>query len=156
MSPAPSRTPLIATDAGFVLDSNVVIERARTPPDGSVVRWFDSVPGDRLYLTPPVYEELQKGVNESAGENRAKQGRWVEETRHQYRWLELPRGKPVFLTEAMARILVDNTGNIPKRLYFDFLIGMIAINHGMTVVTRNEKDFSRPGVTFLNPFRTRG
>ncbi len=156
MSPAPSRTPLIATETGYVLDTNVVIERGRTPPDSSVVRWFDSVPADSLYLTPPVYEELQKGVNESAGENRTKQRQWVEETRHQYRWLELPRGEPVVLTEAMARILVGNTGNIPKRLYFDFLIGMIAINHGMTVVTRNEKDFSRLGVTFLNPFRTRG
>lgn len=54
MSLAPSRTPLIATETGYVLDTNVVIERARTPPDGNVVRWFDSVPADRLYLTPPV------------------------------------------------------------------------------------------------------
>lgn len=156
MSPAPSRTPLIATDAGFVLDTNVVIERGRKPPDSSVVRWFDSVPVDRLYLTPPVYEELQNGVNESGGENRTKQRQWVEETRNQYTWLELPAGVPVIMTEAMARILVDNTGNIPKRLYVDFLIGMIAVNHGMTVVTRNESDFRRLEISFINPFRYRG
>ncbi len=155
MSPVLSRTPLIATETGYVLDTNVVIERGRKPPDSSVVQWFDSVPANRLYLTPPVYEELQNGVNESGGENRTKQRHWVEETRNQYGWLELPAGVPIIMTEAMARILVDNTGNIPKRLYFDFLIGIIAINHGMTVVTRNEKDFRRLGVPFLNPFGTR-
>jgi len=156
MSRAPFRTPSIATDAGYVLDTNIVIERGRKPPDSSVVRWFDSVPVDRLYLTPPVYEELQNGVDESGRENRTKHRQWVEETRNQYGWLELPKGEPVVLTEAMVRILLDNEGNIPRRTYVDFLIGMIAINHGMTVVTRNEKDFRRLGISFLNPFRYRG
>lgn len=155
MSLAPSRTPSIATDAGYVLDTNIVIERGREPPDSSVVRWFDSVPEDRLFLTPPVYEELQNGVDESGRKNRTKQRQWVEETRNQYRWLELPVGRPVIMTEAMAGLLVENSGNIPRNIYVDFLIGMIAINHGMTVVSRNEKDFRRLGIPFINPFRYR-
>lgn len=156
MSPAPSLTPLIATDAGYVLDSNVVIETGKRSPDRNVARWFDSAPRDRLFLTPPVYKELLDGLDESARENPTKRQDWLEEVQTKYGWLELPAGVPVIMTEAMARILVDNTGNIPRGLYFDFLIGMIAINHGMTVVTRNEKDFKRLGVPFLNPFRPRG
>jgi len=144
------------SESGYILDTNIIIERGSFPPDSSVVRWFDSVPQDKLYLTPPVYEELQNGVNESGGENRTKQRQWVEETRIQYGWLELPKGQQIVMTEAMARMLVDNSGNIPRNIYVDFLIGMIAINHEMVVATRNEKDFRRPGIPFVNPFRYRG
>ena len=156
MSQAPSRTPSIATDAGYVLDSNVVIETGKRSPDRNVALWFDSMPRDRLFLTPPVYKELLDGLDESDRENPTRRRDWLEEIQTKYGWLELPKGVPVIMTEAMARILVDNTGNIPKRLYFDFLIGMIAINHGMTVVTRNGKDFRRLGVPFINPFRYQG
>ena len=144
------------SDAGYILDTNIVIERGSNPPDCRVVRWFDSVPRDKLFLTPPVYEELKVGIDETEGENLTRQRQWVEEARSQYGWLELPKGKPVVMTEAMARILLDNEGNIPGKIYVDFLIGMIAINHGMMDVTRNEKDFRRLGVRFTNPFRYRG
>ena len=66
------------------------------------------------------------------------------------------RGQAGHHDGAMAGLLVKNTGNIPRNIYVDFLIGMIAINHGMTVVTRNEKDFRRLGISFINPFRYRG
>ena len=60
------------------------------------------------------------------------------------------------MTDAMARVLVENNGSIPRKIYVDFLIGMIAINHEMVVVTRNEKDFRRLGILFAHPFRFRG
>ena len=144
------------SDAGFVLDTNIVIERGKRSPDRNVIRWFDSVPGDRLFLTPPVYEELLKGIDETDRENPARQRKTLDEFKARYAWLDLPGGRPVIMTEAMAGLLVKNTGNIPRNIYVDFLIGMIAINHGMTVVTRNEKDFRRLGISFINPFRYRG
>lgn len=144
------------TDAGYLLDTNIIIERSRVSPDSRVVRWFDSVPRDRLYLTPPVYEELQKGIDDSDEENPTKHRQWVEKVRHQYAWLELPGGQQIVMTEAMARILLDNNGSIPRKIYVDFLIGMIAINRRVVVATRNEKDFRRLGIPFINPFRYRG
>ena len=63
MNPAPSPTRSTVSDAGYVLDTNIVIERGSKPPDSRVVRWLDSVPRDRLFLTPPVYEELKVGLN---------------------------------------------------------------------------------------------
>ena len=144
------------TDTGYVLDTNIAIEIGRKTPDTKVVRWFDSVQHDRLYLTPPVYEELQNGINETDGENPTRHREWIEAFRKQYRWLELPKGKAIFMTEAMARLLVENDGSIPRRLYYDFLIGLIALNNGMLVVTRNEKHFRDLGIPFINPFRYRG
>ena len=76
--------------------------------------------------------------------------------RKRYGWLALPTGIPIFMTEAMARLLVENDGSIPRRLYYDFLIGLIALNNGMLVVTRNEKHFRDLGIPFINPFRYRG
>ncbi|MCY4526238.1 MAG: PIN domain-containing protein [Anaerolineaceae bacterium] len=144
------------SDAGYVLDTNIVIERGKRSPDRNVIRWFDSVPRDRLFLTPPVYDELLKGIDETDRENPARQRKWLEEFRARYGWLELPGGRPVFMTEGMARVLVENNGSIPKKIYVDFFIGMIAINHEMVVVTRNEKDFRRLGIPFTNPFGFRG
>ncbi|MCE2488841.1 MAG: PIN domain-containing protein [Anaerolineae bacterium] len=144
------------SDAGYVLDTNIVIERGKRSPDHNVIRWFDSVPRDRLFLTPPVYDELLKGIDETDRENPARQRKWLEEFRARYGWLELPGGRPVVMTDAMARVLVENNGSIPRKIYVDFLIGMIAINHEMVVVTRNEKDFRRLGIPFANPFRFRG
>lgn len=140
------------TEPGYVLDTNIIIERGRQPPDAKVVRWFDSVPFDRLYLTPPVYEELLNGIDDSALGNPTRQRQWLAETRKRYKWLELPTGKSIFMTEAMTRILVLHNGNIPRNIYVDFLIGMIAINCGMVVVTRNERDFRSLGVPITNPF----
>ena len=60
------------------------------------------------------------------------------------------------MTEAMVRILLDNDGSIPRKIYVDFLIGMIAVNREVVVATRNEKDFRRLGIPFINPFRYRG
>ena len=121
-----------------------------------VVRWFNSVSLERLFLTPPVYEELLNGIDETSEDNPTRQHVWLEETRKQYKWLDLPEGKSVIMTEAMAQMLVEHRGNIPRKYYPDFRIGMIAINNGMKVATRNEKDFRDLGIPFINPFRYRG
>lgn len=144
------------TDAGYVLDTNIVIERGKRSPDRNVIRWFDSVPRDRLFLTPPVHDEMLKGLDETDRENLARQRKWLEEFRASYGWLELPKGQQIVMTEAMVRILLDNDGSIPRKIYVDFLIGMIAVNREVVVATRNEKDFRRLGIPFINPFRYRG
>ena len=35
----------------------------------------------------------------------------------------------------------------------DSYIAATAIRHGLTVVTGNERDFRRPGISVLNPFK---
>jgi predicted nucleic acid-binding protein len=41
-------------------------------------------------------------------------------------------------------------------LYEDAMIAAIALVHGLTVVTRNVKDFDGFGVALLNPFKYKG
>ena len=93
MNPVPSRTHSIATDAGYVLDTNIVIESGKRSPDRNVIRWFDSLSRDRLFLTPPVYEEMLNGIDETDRENPARQRKWLEEFRGRYGWLDLPQGQ---------------------------------------------------------------
>ncbi|MCP1430677.1 putative nucleic acid-binding protein [Microbacterium foliorum] len=43
--------------------------------------------------------------------------------------------------------------NVPdRRPWADALIAATALHHGLTLVTRNEKDFAIPGLAVVNPF----
>lgn len=39
-----------------------------------------------------------------------------------------------------------------RRPWADALIAATALHHGLTLVTRNEKDFDIPGLAVVNPF----
>ena len=48
----------------------------------------------------------------------------------------------------MARMMVDKQ----HHLLYDVMIAATARLHGLTVATRNEKDFRHLGVDIINPF----
>jgi predicted nucleic acid-binding protein len=49
----------------------------------------------------------------------------------------------------MARMMVGK----PQDLFYDVMIAATARLHGLTVATRNEKDFRHLGVELINPFK---
>lgn len=134
----------------FVLDTNVISELRHGKPNQSpdVRAWAASVSARQLFLSAISILELEKGV------------------------LALERRTPpqgcalrVWLTGVRAafngRILpfTDNTAVLCAGLHIpnprsdrDAMIAATAIEHGMTVVTRNTVDFAGTGVKLINPF----
>lgn len=134
----------------YVLDTNVISElRQGKPKQSAQVRaWAAGQPARQLFLSAISILELEKGV--MALEHRTP-----------------PQGAAlrVWLTGVRAtfagRLLpfTDNTATLCAAMHVpnprsdrDAMIAATALEHGMTVVTRNVADFAGTGVLLVNPF----
>ena len=136
----------------FVLDTNVVSElrKARQgKADANVVAWSQSVDASELFVSAITIMELELGVLAIERKDAA-QGALLRA------WLEqhvLPefvdRTLPVdtAVAQRCARLHVPN-----KRGERDALIAATALVHGMTLATRDIRDFQPTGVDLLNPW----
>ena len=137
----------------YVLDTNVIAElRKTTSPkvDQKVLAWASSVPTASLFLSVITVLELETGTLLVERRDPV-QGAVLRS------WLNthvLPafsdRTLPIdtAVAQRCARLHVPD-----PRSDRDALIAATALVHGMTVVTRNIKDFAPTGVELLNPWK---
>jgi predicted nucleic acid-binding protein len=134
----------------YLLDTNVVSELRRAKPHGAVVAWLEGVEDADLHLSAVTLDEIQAGVEMTRAQDAAK-ALEIEA------WLELVAGTYNVLAadgrvfRAWARLMHGRE----DRLIEDALIAATAIVHGLTVVTRNLRDFRPFGVPTLDPFAAR-
>jgi predicted nucleic acid-binding protein len=136
----------------YVLDTNVISEFRKASigkADRQVVAWANSVPLESMFLSSVCILEMELGTLMMERRD-AMQGAILRA------WLE-----DFVLPSFAERILVVDTPvalrgaalQVPNpRSYRDVLIAATALVHGMTVVTRNVKDFKDTGVALLNPW----
>jgi predicted nucleic acid-binding protein len=128
----------------IVLDTNVVGELARPRPDPRVIDWAGRLTA--VVLSAVTVEEVFFGLS-------AKRNVRIE------RWFEdfLDSDCQVLeITKAIARHAGVLRGQLARRgrprSQADMLIAATAALHGLTLATRNERDFEDCGVTVVNPF----
>ena len=136
----------------FVLDTNVVSElrKVRVGKGADAVsKWAQRVDGASFHISAITIMELEQGILLLLRRDPAQ----AELLRD---WLEAH-----VLTAFAPRILPVDTAiarrcaslHVPNpRAERDALIAATALVHGMTVVTRDERDFVGTGVTILNPW----
>lgn len=133
----------------YLVDTNVLSELRRRQPDVRVAQWMAERPAATLYLSVLTLGELRKGI-EGLTEVRRK--------RRLLDWLEvdLPAyfaGRIVSVDAAVAdrwgRLLAQARRPVPA---IDSLLAATALAHGLTLVTRNLKDFQYPDLQLLNPW----
>jgi len=136
----------------FLLDTNVVSEIRKERSgraDANVIRWAAEADPETLFLSAISLMEVETGVFMAERKNPA-EGRAL---RH---WLEtrlLPQfGKRVLPVDAAVARTCAGLHVPARRPDRDALIAATALVHGMTVVTRNVKDFASTGVAWLNPW----
>jgi len=136
----------------FVLDTNVVSELRKAKAgkaDKNVTAWASKVPPGGLFLSAITILELETGILQVERRDPA-QGAMLRA------WLDahvLPTfaGRVLAIDTAVAQRCARL--HVPDhRADRDALIAATAIEHGMTVVTRNEADFKPTGVKILNPW----
>ena len=132
----------------YLLDTNVVSELRRPRPHGAVVAWLAGVPDEHLYLAAVTIGELQAGVEIAREQDAAKAAEieaWVERVAET--WNVLAMDARAF--RAWARLMHRRSDTLIE----DAMVAATAIVHGLTVVTRNGRDFKALGVATLDPFR---
>ena len=141
----------------FLLDTNVVSELRKVRSGkaaAAVADWAAELPAARLFVSVITIHELEHGLLLAERADPA-QGRvlraWLDES--------VPAAfaeRILPVDEAVARRAAGL--HVPDPAPFrDALIGATALVHGMTVATRNVRDFERfAGLVVINPWEPPG
>jgi predicted nucleic acid-binding protein len=131
----------------YLLDTNIISEIHKPRPHGAVVSWFDGLRDEQVALSAVTLLELQEGIERTRRQDAAKAAAieaWVNEVENSS--FILPMDGRCFREAArMGR---------QEELFYDVMIAATARMNGLTVATRNEKDFKHLGVEILNPFKS--
>lgn len=131
----------------YLLDTNVVSERRKPKPHGAVTAWIAKTPTRDIHISAVTLAEIQAGIEITRRQDSAKA---IElET-----WLDQVGRSPNIISmdgesfRIWARLMHGRSDD----LYEDAMIAATAIRHGLTVVTRNLRDFRKFDVPLLDPF----
>ena len=136
----------------YLLDTNVISEWRKVrngTGNAGVGAWIESKSLDLFYLSVITMMELRLGVVSHMRKD-ARQAEvyheWVESL------LLKGFGSHILPVDLAIAIRCGELQVPDRRPFRDALIGATALVHGLTVVTRDEKDFSAMGVSLLNPW----
>ncbi len=136
----------------WLLDTNVLSELRRPKPHLAVVQFIGRLPLEALYISSVTLAEIRFGI-----ESIAQMSRRIELTE----WLT-NRVRPMFEERVLPvsedvmfkwRLLVERGRK--ARITFsqpDLIIAATALHHGLTVISRDTRDYERAGVPVLNPW----
>ena len=134
---------------GYLIDTNVISElRKGDRSDPNVRRWFDEHVADELWISVLVVGELRRGVelirrrDEEAADAL---DRWLTSILRDFGDRILPITAPI--ADRWGRITVPNP--LPA---VDGFLAATAIEHDLTLATRNTADVVASGCRLVNPF----
>jgi predicted nucleic acid-binding protein len=134
----------------YLLDTNVASETRKPKPHGAVLAWIGSVTDQSLHLSAVTIGEIQAGIEITREKDVAKAREieaWLDLLAQTYN--VLPLDAPIF--RCWAKLMHRK----PDHHLEDTLIAATALVHGLTMVTRNVRDFEPFGVDLFNPFEFR-
>lgn len=135
----------------FLLDTNILSELRKQRPHGGALAWFTA--HQSLGFATPVVAlfELQMGVELLRSQDP------LRATQFEYWIARLEAGINILPFDAAAsRETARLLHKQPMSLMADAMIAAIAKVNGLTLATRNTRDFERFKMQLVNPFTYRG
>ena len=132
----------------FLIDTNVISELRKPGPHLGVLAWFENAREKDLHLLAITLGELQAGVEITRGQDPAKAAEieaWIDRVAKTWNVLALDAA----VCRCWARLMHKRQDDLLQ----DAMIAATAQVHGLTVVTRNLRDFNVFNVPVLDPFR---
>lgn len=131
----------------WLLDTNIVSEMRKARPHGGVLAWMTRQARADLFISAATIGEIQVGIERFRTANPAKAVEieaWLDTFALDDR--VLPADGAVF--RQWAKLMTGRSVD----LKMDAMIAATAFVHGLTVATRNVRDFEALGLKVENPF----
>jgi len=138
----------------YLLDTNVISELRKTgdgKADPDVVAWVSGIDAGEMFISALTLMELEIGilrVERSDPPQGARLRDWFE-THVCPEFRDRTLGIDAAVARRCARLHVPD-----QKSDRDALIAATALEHGLTVVTRNTDDFAATGVALINPWKS--
>ena len=130
-----------------LVDTNVLSELSKRRPSAALIRWFEST--EVIALSVVSVEELAFGIARAPDARRLKLTRWFGAL--------LDSASAILdVTSSIARaageLRAAREGAGHRLAQADAMIAATALVHGLTLATRNVRDFTGCGVALFDPF----
>ena len=138
----------------YLLDTNVVCEPTRKQPEPCVLDWLRSTKPQQQYVSVLTIGEIRRGITEApSAQKRVSYERWLEQVLK-----PLFSGRILAVDSAVAETWGRLAGEARREgrplPAVDGLLAATALVHGLTVATRNARDFARTGVATVDPWKS--
>jgi len=142
--------------SGFLLDTNVISELVRPRPERRVIEWMEAADEGLLYLSVLTLGEIRKGAallarDKAQGKRRARLETWLEvelRARFSDRLLSIDTA----VADRWGVLAAEAKHRGRSWPVIDGLLAATAMQHNLTVVSRNAADFGDAPVQALNPW----
>ncbi len=132
----------------ILLDTVVLSELRKARPSSKVLAWLQKQQADQLFISVVSLGEIERGIMK-ARKTEAEFARsltvWLEDLILLYSDRILAVSAPVARRWGRLSAELGHDGA-------DLLIAATALEHGLTVATRNVRHFTPRGVGMVNPF----
>jgi hypothetical protein len=134
----------------YLLDTNVISETRKKKPHGGVLAWIAQLKPEQIFLSAVTIGELQRGVEitrEQDPEKAAEIEAWIAQIEATSSILAMDSR----CFREYARLIHAASDTLSE----DAMIAGTARVHGLTIATRNERDFAHFRLPVFNPFKYR-
>ena len=136
----------------YLLDTCVISELVKPRPNTTVTEWLAQTPSDRLFLSSLTIGELKRGITRlTVSKKKNRLMMWLETLLADYSDRSLPVDRAVAEAWGIMQAQAESSGQ--RMSIVDGYIADTASVYQMTVVTRNEEDFSPSHQAILNPWK---
>jgi len=134
----------------WLVDTDVLSERAKKKPNAAVLKWLEEHASE-IYTSSHVIGEFQAGISALAeGARRRALQHWLN------RLVEAMEGRVLNFNTSVATVWGRQEAEFAKKgspmPMPDSFIAATARRHNLTIVTRNIRDYERPGIKVMNLF----
>ncbi len=135
-----------------LLDTCILAEYKKLKPERKVIDWLERQTDDVLFLSVLTIGELEKGIAKMPTSKRRTDLEGFVQTllvRFDRRLLNLDTA--ILRRWGTMIGILETTGRVVPVI--DSLMAATALEHDLTIVTRNEADFAETGVKVFNPWK---
>jgi predicted nucleic acid-binding protein len=138
--------------SGFLLDTNCISELVRSNPEPRVLQWMEAADESLLYLSVLTLGEIRRGLAIlPQSKRRTVLETWLEsELRARFSGRILPIDAAV--ADRWGLLAADAKQKRRALSAIDGLLAATALQHNLTIVSRNIGDFANTPAPILNPW----